>query len=290
LFPKKVHFVFVYVLVVFVFCRAAPIKKLNACPDGGFAKLQLRLLANGEVKCNVCKQLMETYKFSSVALAQAIDDWLAGKPVLQPVADAPEAQAQREPEKETSNAEVEQSSRPEKETSIEEAEQSSRDAAIAYIQSMEFLTPLPSGGFGKKVPVRCSICRTKAFPEGKILEMSALKLNMVRHFVTQHVRSSTHYRHSVAREQEAEAIVCPEMASCEGLCIDDERAGKLFLHKKEFGLWASFANFEGCAVREYWQKPNSTSWCMRSQRCEKQQPGVYKLASVVAILGWFWNV
>ena len=58
---------------------------------------------------------------------------------------------------------------------------------------------------------------------------------------------------------------------CQGLSIDDaETAGRLWVYRNEFSLWASVANFKSCARHTYFHDANAGTWIVRSAECEKE--------------------
>jgi len=146
-------------------------------------------------------------------------------------------------------------------------DENNRQKAIAYLRMWEpDLTLLPLGSFGKRVPLRCRICVTKSWPQGKIIELSQLKPNCVEHFVKQHVRGT---RHQVRKRRAKNGHVVVDQTKCEGLCISSQRANKLYQFRDEFALWAGYCNFEETAKHECVQRANSREWFVRSANCLK---------------------
>ena len=125
------------------------------------------------------------------------------------------------------------------------------------------ITLLAPGSFGKRVPYRCNICRSKKWPEGKVGELDVLRLGSVKNFLGQHFISQFHID-CLKKEKEEPA---EDKVKCEGLCVSSPTAGKLFAHREDFNIWATIANFEGCAKHKYWRDANSDTWFVRSSAC-----------------------
>lgn len=250
-------------------------KKVNGCADGGYAKMQLKLLAGADIACASCKQLLEERGFKKTDFDNKIAAILAGEDnsvsqipetaAQDPAAQGPQMQADAghpgEPQVQAD------AGRPGEDNEDGVGDQRAR--ALAFLKTVEpTMTLLASGSFGKKTPVRCNVCRSRTWPHGKVLEAGRLKEYMVRHFVTQHLQSPTHLR-NLAKAQ-ASSDIQVDQVPCEGLHLsDDQNAGKLLIYKQEFEVWASLTNFEGFAKHTYSRHCNDNEWVIRAQSCEQ---------------------
>ena len=259
--------------------RMATCKKVNACPDGGYKKLQLKILGNREIKCKICKLLMDDYKFSQEDCERAqlgeLDD-IADQVLVdvnqenQQEEKKGEINGNQQHQQEEKKGEIHRNRRRQQEDEDESSDDNNnrytRVEAAMYLKSFEpMFTLLPAGSFGKKVPVRCNICKSKSWPNGKVLEMGKLRPYMVKHFVKQHMQSSTHFRHAKKLE---EPVITVDKAPCQGLNIEDEEnANMLYTYRAEFELWATYSNFADCAKHEYTREKNNGPWTARSYHC-----------------------
>ena len=126
---------------------------------------------------------------------------------------------------------------------------------------------LPGGSFGKRVPVQCTLCKSKTWPEGKVVECNQLKVYNLQYFLGSHSTSSGHQK---ALVRDSQPVVAAHKSKCEALCIESPMADKLYMFRDEFRLWAEHTNFENMAKHSYWQAPNSTTWFVRSADCEQE--------------------
>ena len=220
-------------------------------------KMQVKLLSRQEINCPRCLTLLENHKFSLHDMHQTVEATLAGLVETGPPLDAKPRKRQRE----------------DGEDDAEEDKVSSREEALAWLRTQEpTITLLPAGTFGKKLPYRCNICRTPSWPNGKVGELSKMRLRDVQTFVNNHLVCPSHRGYV----KKAQQILTVPQVECKGVSINDaHEGGLLFELREEFQIWASMANFEGCAQHHYsWDATNS-SWRVQSKSCEKnmEQPG-----------------
>lgn len=225
-------------------------RKVNQCPDGGLSRLQVRLLNDETIQCSVCLEMLKEKKFERKEMTRVVEAMLDGtftKSLL------PRNEYQEEPCEEEENP-------------IDANR--TKVIAVTWLRTLEpTLTLLTPGTFNKRYPLRCKICVNRTWPQGKVLELSNLKLSTARHFVQQHVRSAQHQTALHERNNVTQVV----RVACSGLHIDDhEQGNKLFQYRSEFRLWAQHTNFEGCAKHSYTQAPNQSGWIVRSFSCLRE--------------------
>ena len=236
-------------------------KKVNGCPDGGYVKLQCKLMSNQEVKCEACKILMQEKRFNPQDLESHLKKGGGGDGGDD--GDAP------------GDLPVKVDAKPKPkhgQKDDDETVKDRREEALAWLRTMEpVISVLEVGSFGKKFPFRCNLCKSPHHPEGKVGELGAMSLGSVKHFVTQHMKSAKHIENRDRDLREPEDLE-QARAQCEGLCVSHESAGQLYLHRTEFELWASLANFQGCAAHQYDRDATSGTWRAKSKSCEGECP------------------
>ena len=225
---------------------------MNACPDGGYVKLQYKLLSDSEITCAACQQFLEERRFVPGDFKNSLTNGI-NEAASQGSAESPPVKKSK---RKTGGAEDDDAE-----------QQDSREEALAWLRTMEpVISVLEPGTFNKKFPFRCNLCKSPQYPEGKVGELSAMTLGSVKHFVGQHLKSGKHVENA---ERGPEDLVRPK-APCEGLFVGHRTSGQLFLHKAEFHLWASIANFQGCASHQYDHDATSGSWFVTAKNCEGQ--------------------
>lgn len=223
-------------------------KKLTACPDGGFVSLQLRLAGGQEIDCHACLALLKSCNCDFDALAAAIAGATSISSELLPIEDAPRSDQSK------ADGDDEQDEDP-----------------LAYAKSFPgIIEVLPPGTFGKALPYRCLICKSKTQPEGRVGNLNVLNKKAIMHFLDQHIQSCTHQKNL----KDLERAKHGEPVPCEALLLEDESAGSLFEAQSEFRLWAAHANLKTFARHTYWQEQGV--WHIRSSACLQTcmaQPG-----------------
>eukprot|EP00435_Cladocopium_sp_Y103_P020860 s3829_g5.t1 len=245
--------------------RLATTKKANMCTDGGFVKLQNKLLLDKPIGCHSCQALLTDCKFDADEFHDFVLKWMSGD-MKSTIGDhAAEILSKVEPPK----VEKPQAEEGDGSGSEDDQPEDRREAAMAYLKTVEpMITLLESGQFGKTCPVRCNLCRSTKWPEGKVIECNTLRAGSLRHFIGQHFKSRQHLD---ALQDKTETP--QKMVPCRGLCVNDPGSAKLWMHRSEFKIWASLANFHGCAKHTYWFDANEDSWWIRSFHCLKDCVG-----------------
>eukprot|EP00435_Cladocopium_sp_Y103_P036995 s1840_g9.t1 len=248
----------------------ASTKKVNKCPDGGYKMLQLKIMGNREIKCKICQGLLEEYKFSQADCERAqlgeLDETMPqSQENQQPLHEAPSKSGEIMPQPDGKKGRQQKAA--EDDASDDNDNRYTRFDAISLLKSYEpMFTMLPAGTCGKKVPVRCNVCKSRSWPDGKVLEIGKLKEYMVKHFIKQHISLSTHFRHAKKMQ---EPNISLDRVPCQGLNIQDsENAGVLYTFRAEFDLWATYSNFADCAKHSYSRDSNNGPWTARSYHCE----------------------
>ena len=236
--------------------RKAPAKKVNKCLDGGYKSFMLRIISRGQMNCAICEAAFRAKEVDYAQVDLAVQEWLAGK--------RPETFVQRPVQKEKQEDQVDTEGEIEKAEKIDD-----RAEAHAFLKTLEpHLVLLPAGSFGKRIPLKCNVCKTPGWPDGKVLELDVMKLNSVTRFASQHINGTCHQR-SLRRASEGPIVV--QMVDCQGLCVTDHTlANKLYQYRNEFSLWAQHANFAGCARHSYSLHATTGQWMVRSAYCLKQ--------------------
>lgn len=235
-------------------------KKVNICSDGGYVKLQHKLLCSNEIKCCACKTMLEECNFDADAFNEFVLKWVNGE--LSSIVDERAAEVLANPEPQPEKAQDAN----EEANDDEETAEDKREAALAFFKTFEpMLTLLEPGQYGKQCPVRCNLCISEKWKEGKVIECSVLRVGSLKHFIRQHFKCRQHLDALRDKKQ-----VTGNKTPCVGLHINDPVAGKLYQHRSEFKIWASLANFHDCAKHTYWFDANEDSWCIRAQNCLKE--------------------
>ena len=216
-------------------------KAIRKCPDGGYKLLRHKLTESVhgpmyEPDCPACQWLLKDTKFNLDNMRKIVQDRLEGD------AAAPEPLPDEAGE----------------DGDGEEGEPAQKVDPLEYPKSLfPVIQILPAGSHGKTLPYRCTVCKTKGQPEGKIGEMSRLCKNVVDHFVKQHVKSSTHIKNLNKQKKRENAT----LVDCRGVKVNDPVYGKyLFELQKEFSIWATHTNLKLFAKHTYWHDANEDSW------------------------------
>lgn len=272
--------------------------------QGGFLHMQKQLAEANleEIKCKTCLAMLSEAKFDEDTLRQEVkeimgDVWKSPlqrlKESLQslenscPDGDAqPALQAGEETmplpiqdvapgEASLGAAELPESSEPPpppvkksrpKTKLTEEELQEEEKACIEFIGKMKVLEILQPGTCGKKVPLRCKVCKSSGQPNGKVFECHRMIRQDVEHWVDQHLRGTTHMaafdRWRAAGEPSGMEVEQPvlddaPLAPCEGASLThgDERLSSF---KVEFKLWASHSKLSS-ALSKHQYKYNLAS-------------------------------
>lgn len=248
-------------------------KKVNACSDGGFLKLQAKLLSgsDGDVKCVACRDLLDKHWTRSDFEAFLVK-WLHSEIDIEQktVQKGHVVKGQDAEEGQQQDGLVEQAGHQDeekKDETLRAEKQDRQKEALAWLwQFQQVISILPPGAFVKKHGYRCNVCKTKKSPEGRVGELDELRLNTVQHFLKQHLKSSMRLKYL----RKSENHVPQTTTDCEALCISHSSAGKLYELRVEFNLWAGHANLAGTASHKYWFDASGGSWFLRSRDCDGQ--------------------
>ena len=151
-------------------------KKVNKCVGAGYKVLQLNLLAGTESKCPVCQDLLKRHDVTDEGLQEVVWQFLSSSAKIPMPSAAPTCAADDALALASHSSEIKQ------EPLQGPEEESSRTLALAYLKTLEpTMTLLAAGSFGKRVPVRCNICKPKTWPDGRVLELGNLQVNNVKH-------------------------------------------------------------------------------------------------------------
>lgn len=230
--------------------------------------MMMRLVAREEIRCDVCKELLWKHKFNANAMSDTMNSMLDG--TFQQTM-FPSGGEKREA----------------KMVESDDEDVDTRTMGLTFLRTLEpMFTLLPKGMFGKKYPLKCTICRTRTFPDGKILEMTSLREKTCRHFVTQHMKCATHQQR--AKQQIAE-FQTPKV-KCQALCVNDpENGSKLYTYKNEFALWAQHSNFVEMAKHPYFHDAGGDGWFVRAASClqetEERPNRQFQTCSACLVLG-----
>ena len=224
-------------------------KKVANCPNGSFSDFRQRLLSGergGRVPCQACERILVDSCFSFETMqnhiANALDDDIDS------------------PVKKTKGSDGEQA----------EVEKEQPDP-MEYLRKFPYLQLLQPGDFGKRCPLRCTLCKSKKQPLGKNFELDQLKYYSVKHFVDQHADSSLHQQNAAAHAEGRLGTIGE--VDCEGLDVNNsEIAGHLYIYRDLFAKWASMANLNKLAKHTYWYNGNTSAWCIRSASCTRKVP------------------
>ena len=241
----------------FVF-RLAKGKKLNQCSGGGYTRLQTLMLDQEEIKCTICKDLLNRSKFSAKDLEDVVKESLDGNLNVKQEKD----EEQADEDDLVSSLTSQKKKSPKRDPEVEEK------MCRAYVETLApVITLLPRGTHGKKVPYKCSVCTSPKWPHGKVGECSKMNLVSVQNFIRNHLSSPSHIKACKKTE------VCAEeenYVSCVGISTGDESGGKLVDLRKEFHLWATHSNLADHGKHSYRQVPNSNDWIIVSESCKGQ--------------------
>ena len=244
------------------FHRLAPLKHVKDCKEGGFLHLQNNLKEGKLPSCKACQNLLQDRNFSmdglQEALRQAEEDG-------QDAAEAPPG-----------NGDAGREDRgivpPARLRGDKEAED-----PLAYARSFHpMIELLPPGEYGKKLPFRCKLCTSRAFPEGKVGDLIRMRADSVKYFLNSHFGSQLHQQNlqrshdPLAEDTGSGTLIDRE---CGGLEVNNElhsgALGKIW--QKEFDVWMNQANLEQFGKHKYWQTKtrHGSGWVIRASQCKK---------------------
>ena len=245
--------------------RMAPLKKAGICTEDGFVSLQQKLLDRKEIKCSPCLQLLQTHGYKCSNHFQELK--------LEVPADQPQERGQDpEPDKAPGDDE-----KPQKETYEEKRERRRREFnndPWALVRShAPTITLLPPGSFRRAHPFRCSACKTRRAPDGKVGDLCQATFNAVHWFLYQHLDCDSHQKKVANLAGKLGARAAPlEVVDCSGLCVSDlMMGGKVYNFKEEFNIWLSMNKPNthlATTHHKYWFDKDLDSWFARSKNCK----------------------
>jgi len=243
--------------------RLAPMKKLYICGTGGYVDLQKMLIedmSERKVECGACLTALNQYEFSGPSLKNAIDAAIAQSKssVDQPA---------KEDEAETPAADASAAANVGPAATDAEAPDAWRKYVESFAPHIELLEP---GKFGKTLPYRCRLCRTRRQVDGKVGDLVEPKVSAAKYYLGQHFRTQKHIEQLAAFEKEGQPQNQKEIVPCQGLQVKNSISGGLLYYMRtEFSTWAAFTNLESLATHSYWQEPNGAGWIIRSSGCDQ---------------------
>ena len=210
------------------------------CQEKGFVSLQTKLVKGELPTCPACLEFLKVQNFDMETLQARLNPEQVGHPEK----DAPNAGAL--------------------------ADEDDADP-LSYAKKMyPVIVPLPPGSFGKKLPYRCTLCKTARWPGGKVGDLCARKSESVRGFLDSHLNSQMH----ISLSQGKRHLGNSQQTDCCGLEVNDTtRSGPLGnVWKSEFETWIAMTNLEQFGRHIYWQEKSKDgqSWFIRSQTCKKK--------------------
>ena len=210
------------------------------CQEKGFVSLQTKLVKGELPTCPACLEFLKVQNFDMETLQARLNPEQVGHPEK----DAPNAGAL--------------------------ADEDDADP-LSYAKKMyPVIVLLPPGSFGKKLPYRCTLCKTARWPGGKVGDLCARKSESVRGFLDSHLNSQMH----ISLSQGKRHLGNSQQADCWGLEVNDTtRSGPLGnVWKSEFETWIAMTNLEQFGRHTYWQEKSKDgqSWFIRSQTCKKK--------------------
>ena len=256
-------------------------KNTGACDSGGYVAFQRCLLSGELPKCTICQEWAKANGITNDQLRMLGEaECPLSTPALQDQNDSTEVADGEKNQGSTEAADDEKKG----ETDADEPKaEAMYDTCVRYVRSFAPMIELIDEGDGR-LKFRCTVCKTKRYPDGKINKLGRPKINHVRHFLQQHMDSDSHIANAKKAQQEQHGNVSdgpnPDHdweEECEGYCVSNpESPGTLKLFAEEFGIWCTHAKMEGKAKHTYWYDVNTNSWHVRHQDCPRTFPNTGK--------------
>ena len=243
--------------------------KLSLCSRNPYQNLQILVLENKPVSCQICQRMLQKFQFNRDDLEKVIQACLRGERQVScrnyhVPKDAVEKIEEPEDEEDVTLDVLTQkapATKRRKKTKMDpEAE---REAIQKWIDDLGCFKLLPPGTYGKKVPYRCLLCKTPQWPNGFVGEADCVKLDSIQYFLGKHMTCRRH------RQESAKEIVSDvrEEAVCTGISLDDpECSGLLYEFREEVALWIDLSNLDVYARHQY-QKTKKESWIIKASQC-----------------------
>ena len=149
-------------------------RKAWKCDGNGYVALQQTLLDGKQVSCESCKKLLIQCNFDQAKMdAEVVQGVQQGNS-----GGDPEEAAAQEPA---------DNKQPVDEPAAEPAD------PMAWVRSLEpTIIQLPAGTHGRKFPFRCTVCKTRRQPDGKLLEAVSSKPCIIRSWLQKHIDTPSH--------------------------------------------------------------------------------------------------
>lgn len=242
-------------------------KKINKCPGGGFAKLQNSMITDEKHECNICDDMLQAAGFNAATLHELLEKARNNELDKELQKRQPAGRELRFPVPKAAEDEK-QDSRKSKKRKIHVQQEDPDDFVLEVAASFKpHMRLLPRGAHGRRVPYICTLCKSRAQPDGKIGEIGQWKAYAVKHFMMQHYNTVTHEDNL----SKLDVVEVPRMeVKCEGISLAQDMPGSsLHNFQKEFNLWATYANFAEAAKHSYTKDMTEGSWLIRSSSCKK---------------------
>ena len=133
---------------------------------------------------------------------------------------------------------------------------------------------------GRRHPVRCTLCRSRRQPAGKIFSLDKPKAAVVNHFVRQHIMSQTHIAKMAGStlEEQPDMPDVPDVPAeakkpCEGANLMADNCW-VSVYKQEIQLWVQHACLESSffALHDYSWSVETGCLVAKSRSCKKLIP------------------
>ena len=250
---------------------SAMVKKVDksiTCPDGGFLKLQEHLLSQVDVNCEICLRLLKSTNFSQAALDALLAVPSGAEiPAEEPV-DAPDEGPPGAGE----------SGRAEPDPAEPAAEFDWQEYVGQFAGIIELLPP---GSFGKTLPYRCKVCRSRRWPTGRVGDLCHTRETTLKHFLHRHLDCNSHQANLKKHQglgpgvESAEAEDDSATIACQGIFLDDPTTARSLHHfQAEVELWLSMSNPDESPNGKHEYKKvqvgDVKKWHVRSSRCLKE--------------------
>ena len=226
------------------------IKKAAVCEHGGWPEFKQSLIDCTPLKCGRCLKALASYDITIEALQVlfSVEDWEQHVETVE-----------RKPKEQTDEgANVADDDGSHDEGSL--VRQKCLDYIGQFSPTIEFIDGTPP-------KYRCTLCKTRAQPTGKVGSLVKMDLKTVMHFLSQHLTTDTHY----ANLRKLEAGSLPGITvSCPGYCVSDPRsAGALKNWAEEFRVYATHSSLSMSCKHSFWCDFSVDKWFVRSHDCEQ---------------------
>ena len=223
--------------------RRCSIRKAGVCEGGGYLAMQAKLRQGDEVKCQSCLAAMETFQVDASAAKDVLSS-RAGEACLEDI----------DPNPSQSEAKL--------------TEDQEYQRSLEYVQKFAPIIELcTKTSKGYEIAFRCTVCKTKAQPEGKTNKLVKPKFKSTKHFLDQHLESATHIAKKLRWEKEQQSKMVKY--ECPGLCVNDCSALQDCL--EEYRTWVTHTQLSGkTSEHNYWSDLVADRWFIRHKDCAKE--------------------